>query len=611
MSRGPREQELTDELQTAPASGEHALRDERHATSGLPTATALPAPAPGADFEVGDTIGVGGMGEIVAATQAALMRPVALKFLRPTGGEPSVLVREAIVTGRLEHPNIVPVHALAVTSEGTPFFAMKLVEGTPWSDALRAGQPLVDALEVLLRVCDAVAFAHARHVLHRDIKPDNVLVGAFGEVYLVDWGLAVSLVPDGVLPLAELAGPGGTPAYLAPEMASGDSAALAPQTDVYLLGATLFELLAGHPPHQSGSASEALARAQAGVVPDLPGDAPRELAAICRKALARDPADRFPSAGAFKQAVTTYLRHREASALYEQARHRLTQLEQLVSQRRAGVEGSTLGLSAHTAFSECRFGFAQVRRLWPEFEEAARSHERALELMAQHEAAHGNARAARIFLAQLEAPPPELLREVEHLEATEEARRTRLADLEREAGDREIDLALADKRTLSLVFGLVVLGVSVVVHWLAVHGSLQLTTGLGLGVYCALVAWAELASLVLNRSVQNRAQRQIANGLRLSAWVSLAFWAGAWVAELPAATALSGYLLLVASNWLLAAALFHRRAVLVGGPMAIAAFASLLAPAWVVLIAGAGGFLGFSLLAWDLSRTAPPKGRGT
>jgi serine/threonine-protein kinase len=228
---------------------------------------------------------------------------------------------------------------------------MKRVEGRPWSELLTSPRLLVDHLETLVRVCDAVAFAHARGVLHRDIKPDNVMVGSFGEVYLVDWGLAVSLVPDAVLPLAADAGLAGTPAYMAPEMAAGDGRSLSERTDVYLLGATLYEILTGRLPHRGTNSEAVLAAALASPPPEFERPVPEELAAICTKAMAKRPDDRHQGAQAFKQAITEYLRHREAYLLFEQAQRGLKQLEGALG---AGLLASQSGLQVHTVFAECR-----------------------------------------------------------------------------------------------------------------------------------------------------------------------------------------------------------------------------------------------------------------
>jgi serine/threonine-protein kinase len=568
--------------------------------------------AAGADFSLGETLGAGGMGHVVLAEQVALHRPVAAKFARRPAEDAPALVREAIVAGRLEHPNIVPVHLLAATPEGTPFFVMKRVEGSPWSDALAKGQPLVEALEVLVKVCDALAFAHSRRVLHRDVKPANVLLGAFGEVYLVDWGLAVSLVPDPYLPLASELPGGGTPAYLAPEMAARDGANISERTDVYLLGATLYELLTGRPPRAAGSVEEALEAARAGVVPPLDGNVPRELAGLCQRALSRSPTARPPSALAFKQELVEHLRHREALALYEQAQHRLVKLEQVIAQKRVGAEASHLGLTAHAAFSECRFGFEQVRRLWPEFDDARRGLQRALLLMAEHEVAHHDARAARILLAQLDAPPAALLEAIEQEEAEVSHRQARLATLEREAEDREIDRALGRKYWLALGFGALTFAAAVVVHALVETGRLVLTTGLGLAVFSVPLAWSTLAAVLFRRGGSvNAAQRRILNGFRGSALTSVAWWAAAWVANLPPLTALALAYLVVASNWLMGALLFHRRSAIIAATSGLAAVVALAFPRFAVLAGGASALVGFSTLAWTQAQRRRAQAAGS
>ncbi|MCC6338122.1 MAG: protein kinase [Myxococcales bacterium] len=553
----------------------------------LPTASVGTAPAPGADFELGETLGVGGMGQVLSARQTALDRTVAAKFLRRPDGNPAHLVREAIVTGRLEHPNIVPVHVLAKTTTGETFFSMKRVDGTPWSQALAAGQPLEEALEVLLRVCDAVAFAHARGVLHRDIKPANVLIGAFGEVYLGDWGIAVSLVPDVVLPLAQAASAAGTPSYMAPEMARGDSLALCAGSDVYLLGATLFEVLTGRPPHGGGTPDEALAVAALGEPPTFDRAIPHELAAICRRAMARAPGDRYPGAAELKRALSDYLRHREAFAVFEQAQNRLVHLEHLVVQQDRGLEGSDLGLTTHAAFSECRFGFEQVRRIWPEFEGARQGMQKALRLMAQHEVHHDDARAARILIAQLEAPPRELLAAVEALAA-----------LEREARSRELDLLLGTKRTFAIAVGLVILAAAVLATVLFERGLVVPTTGLGVVVFSLPLATAALFSARVGRDRErNEAQRLLVRGLHVNAVAAVLIWTAAWLLDLPPSKALTLYLLCLASNWSLGGVLLYRPGFTIALAMAIAAGGALLVPRFAVLVAGVCGFLGFTALA--------------
>jgi serine/threonine-protein kinase len=567
----------------------------------LPTVTVAPAPAPTADFELGETIGVGGMGRVVHARQVALDRAVAAKFLKEPDGDASALLREALVTGRLEHPNIVPVHLLAVSGDGAPFFAMKRVDGTPWSDALARGQPLVEALEVLLKVCDAVSFAHARGVLHRDIKPDNVLIGSYGEVYLVDWGLAVSLRADQVLPPAATSDFAGTPAYMAPEMAAGNGPALCVQSDVYLLGATLYEVLTGRLPHRAPTPAGVVAVALEGNPPTFDAPVPPELASICRRAMAKAPHERFPSAAAFKEALTSYLRHREAWVLYEQASQRLSQLAQLAHAGASESRASALGVTAHTAFTECRFGFEQVRRLWPEFDPARRGLIEAIELMAWHEARHDDPRAARILVAQLDEAPAALLEAIDELEQRQYRREARLFELERDARDLEIDVVLREKRVFSFAFGLVVLVGGLAVQLLTELGWLVPTTGLGLFVFAVPVFSAELFGRLLRRARDdNAAQRRLALALRVSAWSSVSFWIMALLVNLPPTTALTFYLVFIAGNWMVSAALYHPRGAIVAIGIGLGAVGTLITPRFAYAVSALCSFGGFAVLSWSL-----------
>jgi len=212
------------------------------------TSGPLPSEALG-DIQVTGTLGEGGMGRVLLAEQRSLRREVALKTLKDPAAETvyvDALVREGVVTGHLEHPNITPVHQLGVDASGRPVLVMKRISGVAWSRLLadpehqawgtlgaKPDDRLRAHVEILLQVANALALAHSRGVLHRDVKPDNVMIGEFGEVYLVDWGVALELPGD--------AGPRhlvGTPQFLAPEMLDAQLP-LGPGTDVYLLGATL------------------------------------------------------------------------------------------------------------------------------------------------------------------------------------------------------------------------------------------------------------------------------------------------------------------------------------------------------------------------------------
>jgi len=207
------------------------------------------------DLELRQKLGEGGMGSVYLAFQESIGREVAVKMLRrdgPSSKAHRLLLEEAWITGRLDHPNIVPVHSVGRDDGENPLIVMKRVQGISWLDAIADPDSLPlyyqgeEELEVLLdifeQVCRATHFAHTRQILHRDIKPENVMLGAFGEVYLVDWGIAVSMDedPDHGLPIASHVNvPMGTPCFMAPEMAAGEGDKLGPWTDVFLLGATL------------------------------------------------------------------------------------------------------------------------------------------------------------------------------------------------------------------------------------------------------------------------------------------------------------------------------------------------------------------------------------
>jgi serine/threonine protein kinase/tetratricopeptide (TPR) repeat protein len=271
----------------------------------------------------------GGLGRIWLARDDNLGRDVALKDLRPErAANPSTwarFLREARVTGQLEHPNIVPVYGVGLGANDHPFYTMRFVRGRTLSDAARAfhdpqrrGQPgtlnLRELLIAFVGVCNAIAYAHSRGVIHRDLKPQNVVLGDYGEVLVLDWGLAkltgegaeelgipAALTPDeSGIPEQTMAGQVlGTPGYMAPEQAEGRLDLLDSRTDVYGLGAVLYEILTGRPPFRGGDTATVLRR-----VSHDPPDRPRSVAAgtpapleaVCMKALAKKSADRYASA---------------------------------------------------------------------------------------------------------------------------------------------------------------------------------------------------------------------------------------------------------------------------------------------------------------------------
>ncbi|HEX4450301.1 MAG TPA: serine/threonine-protein kinase, partial [Kofleriaceae bacterium] len=250
------------------------------------------------------------MGRVTDAYDRALHRAVAIKeMLSASSVDLARFEREARITAKLEHPGIVPIHDAGRTADGTPFYVMRRIDGRPLDqliqDKLEARLALIPNV---LAACDAVAFAHARGVVHRDIKPTNILVGPFGETLVIDWGIArelersevsASIAPSSDAKLTRAGTVAGTPGFMAPEQARGES--VDARADVFALGATLFFVLAGQQPYGAASATEMVDLAGAGREPDwkrLPRDVPPELRAIAKKAMAIESDERYAEAGA-------------------------------------------------------------------------------------------------------------------------------------------------------------------------------------------------------------------------------------------------------------------------------------------------------------------------
>lgn len=274
----------------------------------------------------------GGLGEISLALDLELDRTVALKELQAArADDPGAQERfllEANITGRLEHPGIVPIYSVGRHADGRPYYAMRLIEGETLREAIeRHHRPAPAArrgddrdrefrrlLRSLIEACYAVAYAHSRNVVHRDLKPENIMLGPFGETLVVDWGLARSSatdadrpalsdgVPAGAEPDVSMTQPGavlGTPRYMSPEQAAGDRDRVGPASDVYSLGAILYCVLVGQPPFSGGTLTTVLDRVRRGIFP-APGKLKRNvdpaLESICLRAMALDPGDRYASA---------------------------------------------------------------------------------------------------------------------------------------------------------------------------------------------------------------------------------------------------------------------------------------------------------------------------
>jgi len=318
-------------------------------------------------YTVQEEIGRGGMGVILKAWDPQLRRHLALKRLRvrsgadrkTAAGSQSLgrFLDEAQVTGQLEHPGIVPVHELGLDEDGQVFFTMRLVDGVELTEIFarvarrEPGWTRVRALGLLQKACEAVAFAHSKGVIHRDLKPQNLMVGSFGETYVMDWGLARVLDrrsagsnqspavrpepgegistdgrqgagADRSTPAFTLEGTAvGTPAYMPPEQAAGRLDDLGPTADVYAMGSILYHLLAGQAPYLDlcprSSPHEVLKEVIAGPptkLSRLRPDVPPELEAICERAMAREIERRYPTMETLSEDLRAYLEQRVVRA---------------------------------------------------------------------------------------------------------------------------------------------------------------------------------------------------------------------------------------------------------------------------------------------------------
>jgi WD40 repeat protein/serine/threonine protein kinase len=288
--------------------------------------TAVPEPR----FPILRSHARGGLGEVFLALDRQLNRQVALKAIQASKAhDPESQARfahEAQITGRLEHPGIVPIYGLGTDADGRPYYVMRFIEGETLKaailrfhgqspgprDSTKREVAFRRLLQSIIASCNAVAYAHLRGVVHRDIKPENIMLGPFGETLVVDWGMAKSLVDlaqptedssradrGGDVSLTRTGAAVGTPRYMSPEQAAGHLEQVGPASDIYSLGATLYCLLVGHAPFPDGELSDVLDRVRRGIFPSprsLDRSIDKALEAICLKAMALRPEERHGSA---------------------------------------------------------------------------------------------------------------------------------------------------------------------------------------------------------------------------------------------------------------------------------------------------------------------------
>jgi serine/threonine protein kinase len=412
-------------------------------------------------YVVGGEIARGGMGAVLRAVDCDIRREVAVKYLldQTVPAKKLRFIEEAQITGQLEHPNIVPVHELGFDAQQRLFFSMKMVRGRSLAqilDALRADSPLLPGegpgvrasaekefplsrlLNIFVSVANAIAYAHSRGVIHRDLKPANIMVGDFGEVYVMDWGLAKVLkdgqssdrVPPPPAAAGVPAGSGlqslagrvatsraadadltvdgevlGTPAYMPPEQATGQIQAIDQRSDIYSLGAILYAMLALRPPvGTEGHYAAVLLRVAEGKIPPpeegnarrvRAGQIPRELSAVAMKALAKEPEKRYQAVEALRRDIELFQEGRSVSAKDDT---RWEQFSKLVRRNK----GLSLGVAVAVLVLLCSLGV--VGKAWWETNRAYAAYQKEQEDKAERtrQAVPAFVKVARLAVNQLE-----------------------------------------------------------------------------------------------------------------------------------------------------------------------------------------------------------------
>ena len=549
------------------------------------------------DVQIKGTLGEGGMGLVQLAEQLSLGRDVAVKQVRQRAqSEEStlVLLREGWTTGLLEHPNIVPVHALGRDAQGEPAIVMKRISGTPWQDIIDDPECAPDGfdsadryelhVEVLRQVCNAIDYAHSQGIIHRDLKPENVMLGEFGEVYVLDWGIALSLSKDPTGRLASIHDvdmPAGTPAYMAPEMVEGNGEELGIHTDIFLLGAILYEAITGELPNQGKTLYQVMFSAHQCDPPTFEDDVPPDLAAICKKAMARDPKDRFQTARDLRDALQNYGRNREARRLAELGQKRLRELQKLRDMEVSETVdpdadgegkdgGDKSGIPEHELyrlFSECRFAFEQSREINPDGIRATEGLQQALEIMADRELSQEAHKAAALLIADFPRPNPEFSSRLEDLAEELARRRDSFATLQQIRFDQDVEVGRSSRAVFVTIMGLFWAAASVLMAFMVESGRVALTHP---RTFAHIVGLTIMVSAVVyfgrRRFFKNELNKKMLLSVIASFLVIIAHRGMAWLHDIPFHIAAAHEMVMYGMAIIVVAVCLDRRLVWAGIP---------------------------------------------
>lgn len=503
-------------------------------------------------FHVHSVIGSGGVGEVHAATQCATGRRVALKFPRPEGGDAArtAVLSEAWAAGSLDHPNVVRVHAVGLSDDGRPMAVLQYIEGSPWREliddpahpmwsthlaesspssvttadlATASGYRLSDNIRILMQVASAVQHAHNHHILHRDLKSGNVMIGELGKVAIIDWGNAVSLRedPESPLPMHDaVKSTAGTPQFMAPEMTTDGKSTLSERTDVYLLGGILCEILTGRPPHPADNPMQAMIQASRGHIPEFPASAPAPLVDICRRALDGEPHKRQASAGMFRAELMGFMRQRKAHGYRADADAATTALEALVDRALQAPPAPTSqrdGYQIHTLYTRAELGFQQALSANVAREGIDLGIERCRLAMARYALWDGDYDQAGQLCDRLLDPPSELLASLRQRRADDALLEEALDSVENPGGRRPRHILTAI--TLGIVAAALQSGFGLV-EMLGLYTPTYLHYAAGMGV----VALALVVVLITKGATYHPHNRHLLSGLLTGVAVLTAGW---------------------------------------------------------------------------------------
>ncbi len=532
---------------------------------------------------LGSVLGAGGMGIVREGTQESLSRRVAVKILKQVSASGSErLLKEARVTGQLEHPNIVPVHDIIFDDDTGPQVVLKKIDGISMSKlmhdapAVRERFGAHDLLEwnigVVLAVCRALSFAHSRGVIHRDVKPSNVMVGSFGEVYLLDWGLAASVEedPTGELPTVYDGGVGGTPAYVAPEQLEGDPGSLGRWTDVYLLGATLYHVVAKHPPH--GSSVEDVAPRKRLIKP-LPEDVPGELGQLISQMLEPNPEDRPVSVDEVRISLEEFLKHRGSHRLVDSADER--------AEKARAFRAKDDRKAAELVSVEAAFGYRAALDVWPENPKAQSALDQLARERIEDALAHDEARSARRVLDEMDEPPADLTARVAEAMKLYEAQQREAAKL---AADIDRSVGFRVRRVAIALFGCA---------WLALFGWAGLTMPENLNLVAAGLAAGLVGGCLFfvarsKTMLDNRLNRLVVTTCFIVVLMATLWLFGAEAMGVPTTTALATTMLIWAAGNAIGAVNVDMRAFVVPVMWLVAFALAVFKPEWTgALLIGA------------------------